>query len=447
MSNQDIQNGTAAWEAELDLIHPEARARAMAAFDQHADRLAEVAPTRLVPGNLHAHTFYSFNCYGYSPTRFALLAKRHGMEVAGIVDFDVLDALDEFHGAGRRLNLKTVVSLETRVYVPEFSTRVINSPGEPGVAYHMAIGFARPPSDLPSRHFLADLRARSSQRNRTIVDKVNAFLKPVQVDYATDVIPLTPNGNATERHLVQAYARQAAGTLNAEELLAYWTSKLGPGLGVADVPDSPKLMNLIRAKTMKQGGPGYAQPDTNSFPTLADVNYFALACGALPTVAWLDGTSPGEQAMHELCRVAAHSGACALNLIPDRNFTPGVQDQKLKNLHEVMALAEQLQWPVIAGTEMNSPGQKFVDQFDAEELRPLVPAFQRGAFILYGHTALQRAAGLGYVSPWAERHLVRREDRNAFYETLGRTLTPATEDKLAGLDENASPDTIAKRLH
>jgi hypothetical protein len=124
-----------------------------------------------------------------------------------------------------------------------------------------------------------------------------------------------------------------------------------------------------------------------------------------------------------------------------------VQDQKLKNLHEVMALAEQLHWPVIAGTEMNSPGQKFVDQFDAEELSPLVPAFQRGAFILYGHTALQRAAGLGYVSPWAERHLVRREDRNAFYETLGRTLTPATEDKLAGLDENASPDTIAKRLH
>ncbi len=372
MSNHDKQNGGAAWETDLDLINPEARARALDAFRQHAGHLAETSPAQLAPGNLHAHTFYSFNCYGYSPTRYALLARRHGMEVAGIVDFDVLDALEEFHTAGRMLNLRTVVSLETRVYVPEFSTRVINSPGEPGVAYHMAIGFAQPPSDRPSRQFLADLRARSSQRNRVMVDKVNSFLHPVQADYASDVIPLTPNENATERHLVLAYARKAAAVIGRDALFSYWTSKLGPGLTATDLPESPKLMNLIRAKTMKQGGPGYAQPDTSSFPTLADVNYFALACGALPTVAWLDGTSAGEQALDELCRLAATTGACALNIIPDRNFTPGVKDQKLQNLYDVMALAEKLDWPVIAGTEMNSPGNRFVDQFETAELKPLV---------------------------------------------------------------------------
>lgn len=442
MNTDRPQSETAIWEADLDRLDPRARALALSAFRESADHITRTAPTRLVPGNLHAHTFHSFNCYGYSPARYALMARRHGMEVAGIVDFDVLDALEEFHTAGRLLNLRTVVSLETRVYVPEFSTRVINSPGEPGVAYHMAIGFAQLPGDLPSQRFLADLRSRSSHRNQAMVSKVNAFLNPVQLDVTSDVTPLTPNGNATERHLVLAYARKAASMMGAEELLAYWTIKLGPGLTSADLPESPKLMNLIRAKTMKQGGPGYAQPDATSFPTLSDVNRFALACGALPTVAWLDGTSPGEQAMDELCRVAAHSGACALNIIPDRNFTPGVKDQKVQNLYDVMDLAGHLNWPVIAGTEMNSPGQKFVDHFEAPELRPLVPAFQQGARILYAHTALQRAAGLGYVSPWAERHLTRREDRNEFYEALGRTLTPVTEEKLAGLGANHKPEEI-----
>lgn len=436
-----------AWECELDRLDRSSRDHALAKLYSEAPRLASTLPPSIQPGNLHAHTFHSFNCYGYSPARYALMARRHGMEVAGIVDFDVLDAMDEFHGAGRLLNLKTVVSLETRAYVPEFSTRVINSPGEPGVAYHMAVGFARLPVDLNSLRFLSDLRERSRQRNHVMVAKVNAFLDPVQVDYATDVTPLTPNGNATERHLVLAYARKAARMLGAEELLAFWTIKLGAGLTSADLPETPKLLNLIRAKTMKQGGPGYVRPDASSFPAMADVNRFALACGAIPTVAWLDGTSAGEQAMDELCSVAAHSGACALNIIPDRNFTPGVKDQKLQNLYDVMALAERLHWPVIAGTEMNSPGQKFVDDFDSAELRPLVPAFQRGARILYAHTALQRAAGIGYVSPWAERHLPRREDRNTFFESLGHILTPATEGMLAGLDKSRTPESITKLLH
>ena len=51
--------------------------------------------------NLHAHTFCSYNCYGYSPTKYAWLARNAGLAVAGIVDFDVLDGLDEFYEAGR----------------------------------------------------------------------------------------------------------------------------------------------------------------------------------------------------------------------------------------------------------------------------------------------------------------------------------------------------------
>ena len=68
--------------------------------------------------NVHSHTFFSYNAYGYSPTHFAVLARQHGLAVAGIVDFDVLDGLEEFWEAGRLCGLKRCVSMESRVFVP-----------------------------------------------------------------------------------------------------------------------------------------------------------------------------------------------------------------------------------------------------------------------------------------------------------------------------------------
>ena len=84
--------------------------------------------------NVHAHTFFSYNYRGYSPSHFALGSKRRGLAVSGIVEFDGLDGLDEFLAAGQLLDLKTSIGLESRVYVPEFGDREINSPGEPGIS-------------------------------------------------------------------------------------------------------------------------------------------------------------------------------------------------------------------------------------------------------------------------------------------------------------------------
>ncbi|MFH1715768.1 MAG: hypothetical protein ABIF19_00320, partial [Planctomycetota bacterium] len=78
--------------------------------------------------NIHCHTFFSYNTYGYSPSKFAWLARRAGLAVAGVVDFDVLDALEEFLDACKLLGVKGCAGFETRVFVPEFADRVINSP-------------------------------------------------------------------------------------------------------------------------------------------------------------------------------------------------------------------------------------------------------------------------------------------------------------------------------
>lgn len=435
-----------AWEARLDSLDERERASALEALAAEADGIIAASPPCFQPGNMHGHSFHSFNCYGYSPARYALLARRFGMEVAGMVDFDVLDGLEEFHETGRLLNLRTVVSLETRVYVPEFADRVINSPGEPGIAYHMACGFAFRPTQPRAAAFLHDLRERSARRNRAVVARVNPFLAPATVDYESDVLPLTPGGNATERHIVLAYARKAAALFSGDGLVAFWREKLGNDVHPADLPESPRFLNLLRSRTMKIGGVGYVQPDAGAFPTLAEFNSWAMRSGALPTVAWLDGSSPGEQAMEEYMDLNERGGACALNVIPDRNFTPGVRDDRLQRLYDVVARATSRHWIVIAGTEMNSYGQLFVDRFDTDELRPLVPVFQRGARVLYAHTALQRHCGVGFIGPWADLHLPQRADRVAWFEDLGRRLNPVAERKLEGVGPADTPESILRRL-
>jgi hypothetical protein len=252
---------------------------------------------------------------------------------------------------------------------------------------------------------------------------------------------LTPNGNATERHLCEAFERKAAAVFpQPEPRAAFWKEKLGDA-----PPAGAKLQNLIRAKTMKKGGPGYVQPGAGSFPLMADMNRFVLEAGAIPTLTWLDGTSEGEQQIGELFEVAARSGAAALNIIPDRNYTPGVKDRKLENLQQVVRMSEERQYPIIVGTEMNAPGNKFVDSFQTAELAPLLPIFLRGAHIAYAHSVLQGRAGLGYLSPWARDSFKSVAAKNEFFEKLGRQLTPETEDRLAGLRE-AAPGKVLARL-
>lgn len=434
-------------EQQLDSFKPAERKKALSSLVKKAQagEITLPEPGRFV--NLHCHTFFSYNAYGYSPTKFAWLARKAGLAVAGTVDFDVLDALDEFRNACQLLGLKGCSGLETRVYVPEFATRVINSPGEPGISYHMGVGFPSPKVPQTQRKFLKSLKETAQQRNRDLMQRVNKYLSPVELDYEADVLALTPAGNATERHMCVAYARKAKAVFGeGDELATFWSQKLGTDAKRLGLPEGRDLINTIRSKTMKRGGVGYVQPDSGSFPQMADTNRFILACGGMPVHTWLDGSSDGEQAMEELLDVAMSTGAVALNVIPDRNYTPGSQDQKVKNLYQVVELAQRRHLVLVEGTEMNSPGQKFVDAFDTAELAPLLPAFLTGSYIVYAHSVLQRQCKLGYTSAWANEHFETTERKNAFFEEVGTTLKPSSEDELAKLSDTASPKDVLKTV-
>jgi len=397
--------------------------------------------------NMHCHTFFSFNAYGHSPASLAWLAKRRGFRLIGSVDFDVLDGVDEFLIACDMVEVRASTGIETRVFIPEFATREINSPGEPGVYYDMGIGFTSSQAQGAAAAILADMRQRAERRNRDMLARINAHLAPVTIDYERDVLPLTPAGSATERHMLAAYVHAAERMVL--DLPEFWATKLNlsPDQVTSVIADTAKFQNLIRARLMKRGGVGYVQPGPESFPTVEEFHSFIVQCGALPCATWLDGTSAGEQAIEELLNLLIGKGAVALNIIPDRNWNisdPETRRLKVQKLYEIVQLAEQLALPLNVGTEMNSFGQKLVDDFDAPELAPVRKAFMDGAHFIYGHTVLQRALELGYQSEWARTHLPSRRERNEFYTEVGYRVKPwkASLDRLKQLDPTMTPAGI-----
>lgn len=438
-------------ENQLNDFDPAVRGAALTAL------LAEQPQPPVAPApvaNMHCHTFFSFNAYGHSPTSLAWLGRQRGFALMGIVDFDVLDGVDEFLAACGRTGVRGSAGIETRTYLPEFAADEMNSPGEPGVLYHMGIGFTTTRVAPAAQAILDELREQSAQRNLGLIAKVNAYLDPVKVDYAVDVLPLTPVGNATERHIVVAYIRVAERVYpDVAGRARFWASRLDLPVDKVNVllEDAPALQNQIRAKLMKKGGVGYVQPGHDTFPPVEKLHKLILAVDALPCAAWLDGTTSGEQRMDELLDLLVDKGAVALNIVPDRNWNladPQARQLKLQKLYDVVRLAEEMDLPLNVGTEMNSWGNKLVDDFDAPALAPVRQAFLDGAYFIYGHTVMQRNVGLGYQSVWAKDAMPARRARNEFYTRIGRAVPPgaAGERMLAKVTVDDAPEDILVRL-
>ena len=326
--------------------------------------------------NLHCHSFFSYNGYGYSPSYLVALAKEMNWRAVGLVDFDVLDGVDEFLAAAKKMGVRATAGMETRVFIPELSAVEINSPGEPGIAYHLGCGFASSEVPEKAKAFAANLRAKANARTRNVVEAVNGFLSEIALDFDAVAAEFTPKGNVTERHVCQAYRMNAEKVLGAGAQ-AYWENKIG-----SFEADPVKLEALIRSKTMKKGGVGYMNPDPSSFPTLEEMNKFILDCGAVPTVAWLNGLSGGEADPGALLDLHMKYGARAITLIPDRNWNYSDPEKRAKMAAEMdrfIAAAVERELPILAGTEMNAPGQKLVDDFSVPELAKHLDTFIAGA--------------------------------------------------------------------
>jgi len=378
--------------------------------------------------NMHIHSFYSFNSQGYSPAHIALACRQNGLYAAALCDFDVLDGLEEFIAAGQMLGLRTAVHLETRAFLREYALVEINSPGEPGVTYILGAGFfSLPEQNSAAMKSLGEFRQQANLRNRALVGRINERLPEISINYDTDVIPLSPGGCPTERHIVQAYRLKAQRVFpSREELTAFWAKLLRKTGEEVErfLNDLPVFDEKVRALLAKSGGIGYVRPDEKTFPPVDDFIACVLQCEAIPMASWLDGTSKGENNMLEMLECLKAKGAAALNIILDRVHNLKNTDErriKLKNLNEVISAARKLAFPINIGTEMNKSGQPFVDDLECEALAPYKNDFMRGANIMIGQTILARYAGFSYCGKSAlGEYGGDTERKNNFFEAVGK---------------------------
>lgn len=412
-------------ESDLNAFSFEQRADALRKLQQ--DETQETSGEHAGRINMHMHSFYSYNAYGWSPSRLVWEAHKAGLQAAGLVDFDVLDGLEEFLQACRLLGVRGAAGIETRAFLREMADKEISSPGEPGVTYIMGMGFPHLPSaGSPAEATLKSFREQYDVRNISMINRINAALSEIALDYEHEAKPLTPAGGVTERHIVRAYREKSESVFkgNPDGLLNFWHAVLNKDKDAttALLTNVPAFEEAIRAKLTKQGGIGYEAPSDKTFPPVDDFIHWVSACGAIPMVAWLDGTSSGEAEPDVLLECQASKGATALNIIPDRNWNikdVKQQEIKVRNLEAIVKVAIGLQMPINIGTEMNKDGLPFADDLTGPVLKRFAPTFMEGADIMVGQTLLSRYAGICFMSSHAEGAFGNRAKQMKAFAKVG----------------------------
>ena len=401
--------------------------------------------------NLHCHSFFSYNAFGWSPSRVAWEARKRGFYAAGLCDFDVLDGMEEFLEAGRVLGLRTCVHLETRAYVAEQASGDINSPGEPGVAYIMGGGFTHLPADgsRPAAQLQA-FRDGARERNEALIARINAACPRIALDYSAEVLPHTPKGVATERHIIAAYVDKAIAAIpDPAERAAFWAplvKKTPEEAAETESKARPKFEEWVRAALSKRGGIGYVPPTPSTFPPVDDFIAWVRSCEAIPLVTWLDGTSAGEADAEALLDLMVAKGCAGVNIIPERNWNfsdPAKKARMAANLDAMVKGANARDLPIVIGTEMNKLGLPIVDDLSGEVLSKYKDSFTRGARILVGHTLLAQLAGMPYLGDKAAAMFKSVRERNDFFEKVG-AMQPMTQDVFDTLRADGPEKALAR---
>ncbi len=213
-------------EKRLDSYDPNLRGESL----ERLALLTQKGKVRLEPEtnvvNMHCHTFYSFNALrplAGVPGLAGQAARIQGGRASWTLTCS--RAWTNSWALARPLACGAAPGSRPACLCPSMPAKEINSPGEPGVCYHMGIGFTGGQVPEAVAAILAGLGQQAGRAQPGILALVNAYLDPVTVDYERDVLPLTPAGNPTERHMVVAYVRAAEQIV--PDPAVFWAGKLG----------------------------------------------------------------------------------------------------------------------------------------------------------------------------------------------------------------------------
>ena len=421
-------------EALLSAIGQPTAAERLASLGQRLERFAAgemTLPQATDYVNNHIHTTYSFS--PYTPGDAAYRAWLNGLTTAGIMDHDSVSGAEEFIRAGEILGIATTVGFECRCSVAgtPFEGRRLNNPDQISVAYVACHGIPHQNIGRASA-WLAPYRERRNERNRQMVQRINALTKEeaLQLDFDRDVLPLSMNregGSVTERHLLYALALRMISVYGAgakiPELL---TGKLSIALdgkaqkALEDENNPFYAYNLLGVLKSSMVEHIYIDA-TAECPHVSEFTAFCHDIGAIPAYAYLGDVGVSvtgdkktqtfeDSFLDELVPWLAQNGFESITYMPTRNSAA--------QLERLIALCAKHNLFEISGEDINSPTQSFICQ---ALTKPEFSHLIRSTWALIGH---EKAASLnvedGMFTPKTLQTAPSLQTRVQHYAAIGR---------------------------
>ena len=338
--------------------------------------LAEVLKTTTFPPmvsqyiNNHIHTTYSFS--PYSPTAAVYAARMEGLCTAGIIDHDSISGAEEFLEAAKLVEMPVTIGMEARISMDgtRLEGRRTNNPDQVGVSYMTIQGVPHDKIDVLTE-FFRPYQAARHERNRKMIEKINALLPDIALNYDEDVLPLSmaaENGGVTERHLMYALAIKLVQQVGKGQAMVDKLASMGLKLSekqTAQMLDTEypfyeyDLLGILKSAFVPQ----IFIDATDECPKLADMVKLCNDIDAFLCYAYLgdvgDSVTGDKKAqkfeddyLEDVFECLKEEGVKSVTYMPTRN-TPA-------QLERLRGLCDQYGMFQISGEDINSPRQSFV---------------------------------------------------------------------------------------
>ena len=320
--------------------------------------------------NNHIHTTYSFS--PYSPTAAVYAARMEGLCTAGIIDHDSISGAREFLEAAKIVDMPVTIGMECRVSMEgtRLEGRRTNNPDQVGVSYMTIQGVPHDKIDTLTQFFRPYQAARHA-RNRKMLERINALLPGISLDYDRDVLPLSmahEDGGVTERHLMYALAQKLVAQVGKGAAMVEKLADMGLSLSAkqeAQMLDTEypfyeyDLLGLLKGAFVPQ----IFIDATGECPKLKDMVKLCHDVDAYLCYAYLgdvgDSVTGDKKAqkfeddyLDDVFECLKEEGVKAVTYMPTRN-TP-TQLERLRGLCEQYGMFQ------ISGEDINTPRQSFV---------------------------------------------------------------------------------------
>ena len=344
--------------------------------EERLANLVEVLKTTQFPPmvpqyiNNHIHTTYSFS--PYSPTAAVYAARMEGLCTAGIIDHDSISGAEEFLEAAKLVAMPVTIGMEARISMvgTRLEGRRTNNPDQVGVSYMTIQGVPHDKIDVLTE-FFRPYQAARHDRNRKMIEKINALLPGIALDYDKDVLPLSmakENGGVTERHLMYALAIKLVQQVGKGQAMVEKLAEMGLKLSEKQAnqmldTEYPfyeyDLLGILKSAFVPQ----IFIDATDECPKLPDMVKLCNEIDAFLCYAYLgdvgDSVTGDKKAqkfeddyLEDVFECLKEEGVKSVTYMPTRN-TPA-------QLERLRGLCDQYGMFQISGEDINSPRQSFV---------------------------------------------------------------------------------------